>query len=360
MGSLRHEQKQLLFDHCMGLASEQQDVEAELLIDSDPDAASFYYEQLKSMLSPLESLECEPCPDSLAERTIRMLTERSHTDPHQRAKEEEKKGNPGIAAQVVMTQDPNPAPIQLSAWRSPVQVAAVAAILLFLMSVTVPLLGMVREKMRQTQCQARLGQVFQGLTRYVSDYGDRTPSVKRVSGDPWWKVGDQGDENHSNTRATFLLAKGGYVAPKNFVCPARKTDRELDFQALSCEGLHDFPSREYIDYSLRIGCDKFRNDPAGQTPLMADKNPLAENLPSDYSKNLLIRLNEEILSQNSVNHSGHGQNVLWFDGSIGFHRSRLVGRGTRDDIYMLQNMASGGVIKGCEEPACATDAFLAP
>jgi hypothetical protein len=66
----------------MGLASEQQDVEAELLIDSDPDAASFYYEQLKAMLSPLESLECQPCPDSLAEQTIRMLTERSHAHPH--------------------------------------------------------------------------------------------------------------------------------------------------------------------------------------------------------------------------------------------------------------------------------------
>ncbi|MCF7974362.1 MAG: hypothetical protein K9N55_11145 [Phycisphaerae bacterium] len=360
MGSLSHEQKQLLFDHCMGLASEQQDVEAELLIASDPDAASFYYEQLKTMLSPLESLECQPCPDSLAERTIRMLTERSHAQPHSKPKVYEQKENPGIAAQSVIAQDLNSAPIQLSTWRSPVQVAAVAAILLFLLSVTVPLLGMVREKMWQTQCQARLGHVGQGMAHYVSDYGDRTPYVAMVSGDPWWKVGYQGSENHSNTRGLFLLAKGRYVEPVNFLCPARKTTRKLDPEALRRQGLHDFPGREYIDYSFRVGCDKMPKEFTSQAALMADKNPLAESLPSDYSESVHIPLNEKILRQNSLNHGGHGQNVLFNDGSIEYYKHRLVGRGVQDDIFMLQNMTPGGFIKGCEVPACATDAFLAP
>ena len=72
MGLLSHDEKQLLFDHCMGLASEKQEDQAERLISSNPDAANFYYEQLKALLSPLESLEREPCPDSLAEKPLRQ------------------------------------------------------------------------------------------------------------------------------------------------------------------------------------------------------------------------------------------------------------------------------------------------
>jgi hypothetical protein len=359
MGSLSHTQKQLLFDHCMGLASEQQDAEAELLIASDPEAASFYYEQLKAMLSPLELLECQPCPDSLAERTIRMLTERSHAHPNLKPKVEEKKDNPRVASETVMLPDAGPAPIKLSAWRSPVQIAAVAAILLFLMSVAVPGLGMVREKVRQAQCKSGLDQVFKGLTNYMSDYS-KAPTVMMASGDPWWKVGYQGIENHSNTRALYLLAKGGYVEPKNFLCSARKNDCKPDLQALDSKGLYDFPGREYIHYSYRMGCDKLRHEMKGQAAIMADKNPLAESLPLDYAASVLIPLNDKILKQNSVNHRGHGQNVLFDDGSVAFNRTRLVGTGIQDDIFMPQNISFGGVIQGCEVPTCATDVFLVP
>jgi len=359
MGSLSHEQKQLLFDHSMGLASEQQDAQAEMLIASDPDAASFYYEQLKVLLSPLESLECEPCPDFLAEQTVRMLTERAHPHAEPQATQPEEKPSVG-AAPVAVQQDMGPAPVRLSAWRSPVQIAAVAAILLFLVSVAVPSLGMVRERARQSQCQARLGRVFQGLTTYVSDHNNRIPNVQTVSGAPWWKVGDQGSENHSNTRVVWLLAKEGYVEPKNFLCPSKKTKRKLDLAALRAQALQDFPSSEYIDFSFRVCCDKTRNDTTGKTVLMADQNPLAESMPSDFSKPFAIRLDENILNRNSVNHNRRGQNVLLNDGSIVFTRTRSVGSGNGDDFFMLQEMTLGAEIKGCEVPACATDAFLAP
>lgn len=358
MGLLSHDQKQLLFDHCMGLASEEQDAQAELLISSNPDAANFYYEQLKALLSPLESLEREPCPDSLAEQTVRMLTERAHAHDVPKA-EDEPDETPVVAAPVVVQQDIGPSPIRLNAWRSPVQIAAVAAILLFLVSVTVPALGMVRERARRSQCKARLGRVFEGMAQYVSDFG-RAPSVKTVSGDPWWKVGDQGSQNHSNTRRAYLLAKQGYVEPEHFLCPSRKIKREWDPAALRSRGLQDFPSRDYIDFSSRISCDKTGDQTAGDAVLMADMNPLAERFPSDHSKPLALRLDEDILRRNSANHGGAGQNVLFNNGSVRFMRSRLVGAQVLDDIFMLQRMTSGTLFKGCELPDCDTDAFLAP
>jgi hypothetical protein len=252
-----------------------------------------------------------------------------------------------------------PPPIRVNAWRSPVQIAAVAAILLFLVSVTVPALGMVRERVRRSQCQARLGRVFQGMTHYVSDFG-RAPSVKTVSGEPWWKVGDQGSQNHSNTRRPYLLAKQGYVEPEDFLCPSRKTTRQWDPAALRSPTLQDFPSRDYIDFSSRISCDKTGGQTTGDFVLMADMNPLAERFPSDHSKPLEIRLDEDILHRNSINHGGDGQNVLFNDGSIRFMKSRLVGATVLDDIFVLQGMTLGTLLNGCELPTCNTDAFLAP
>ncbi len=359
MGILSHEEKQLLFDHCIGLASEQQDADAERLIASNPDAANFYYEQLQALLSPLESLECEPCPDSLAERTVRMLTERSHPHPELQAKKKQKKP-PIVEAPVVVQQEIESEPVRLRDWRSPVQIAAVAAILLFLVSVTLPLSNMLRQKGYRAECQAKLRNVFQGLTAYLSDFDQRVPNVQAVSGAPWWKVGDQGQENQSNTRALWLLAKRGYVRPENFLCSARKTNQTPDFQGLDVETLQDFPGRAYINFSFRVCCDKTRNLVTGDTVLMADMNPLSESMPSDFSKPFVIRLDENILNRNSVNHGRRGQNVLLNDGSVGFHRTRFVGVGGQDDIFMLDNMTSGGVIKGFEVPVCTTDAFLAP
>jgi hypothetical protein len=358
MGLLNHDQKQLLFDHCMGLASEEQDEQAELLISSNPDAANFYYEQLKALLSPLELLECEPCPDSLAEQTIRMLTERAHAQDAPRA-DREPVVAPMVAGPVAARQDMGPPPIRMNVWRSPVQIAAVAAILLFLVSVTVPALRLVRENGRRSQCQARLGRVFQGMTQYVSDFG-RAPSVKTVSGEPWWKVGAQGSENHSNTRRAYLLAKQGYVEPENFLCPSRKVKRQWDPAELRSRDLQDFPSRDYIDFSSRVSCDETGHQTPANVAFMADMNPLAERFPSDYSKPLVIRLDEDILRKNSVNHGGDGQNVLLNDGSIRFLKTRFFGSDVLDDIFSLKSMTLGTEIRGCELPDCDTDAFLAP
>jgi len=87
---------------------------------------------------------------------------------------------------------------------------------------------------------------------------------------------------------------------------------------------------------------------------MADWNPLFEKLPDDYSKQLNLRLNKQLLSLNSKNHNRRGQNILFGDGRVEFLKTRFIGT---DDIFTLQDT---DVYRGCEAPSCETDFFLAP
>jgi hypothetical protein len=184
------------------------------------------------------------------------------------------------------------------------------------------------------------------------------PEVARAEGAPWWKVAYPGEENHSNTRCVWLLVKGGYVKPVYFVCPARRRTSALQFATLQVEKYNDFPAREYITYSFQIRCPNAGKKTICRT-IMADLNPLFEKLPKDYSKSLKLRIDEEQLNLNSINHNRRGQNVLFGDGSAKFMKVRRIGI-TLDDIYMLQEMSPGCEVKGCETPSCETDAFCAP
>ena len=343
MGSLNDAQKHLLFDHCMGVASDREHAAAEALIATNAEAAEFYYQHLKVLLSPLDSVEIEPCPDLLVDRTVQRLRQAAETAP---------------GAPVPLAPEPvSQTTIPLSTWRPPVQIAAVAAIVLFLLSVALPSLRLMRLRAFRAQCQTQLGGIYQGLSDYVADH-DSPPTVTTVAGDPWWKVGYQGKENHSNTRPVWLLAKNGYVQPDTFICPGRQRAKAVNFKDVDIQGLNDFPCRDSIDYSFRISCAQTRLKTSGKSVLMADLNPLSEKLPSDYSKPMKMRLDESILNSNSANHLGRGQNVMLGSGAVQFNRTRLDS--AQDDIFSLQTMSCGSELRGCETPSCDTDAFLAP
>jgi hypothetical protein len=89
---------------------------------------------------------------------------------------------------------------------------------------------------------------------------------------------------------------------------------------------------------------------------MADRNPLFEKLPKEFSRQLKLQLTGNLKTLNSINHNRSGQNVLFDDGRVEFLKTRSIGI-TNDDIYTLQDT---DVYQGCEVPSCETDAFLAP
>ena len=242
-------------------------------------------------------------------------------------------------------------------WRSIGELLATAAVILFVSGLLLPAIRHMRHDYWHQCCRMQLSRIGQGIGNYMADYDGSLPAVATTAGSPWWKVGDQGDQNHSNTRNAWLLAKEGYVNPVDFVCPGRSQGRVTHLDPETAENFNDFPARRYITYSFRIRCPKSA-DPLqrGKKVLISDLNPLFERLPSNYSRPLKIKLTNEMLNFNSANHRRKGQNILFCDGSVDFAETRHVGL-SQDDIFTLQNTH---VYDGTEVPTCQTDAFLAP
>jgi len=342
---LSSDQKKIIFDYCFGLTSPEQTNEVEALIKSN-EQASVLHTKIQASLKPLNSIEPESCPDSLAERTIWRLKIMANSSQDQLQKLLASEQNREFTTRS-----------RLGAGLG--RRLATAAVLMIVGSLLVTTFkavsGYTRYHSMRQQCQRQQSGIFQGLNNYIYDHNGQHPAVATSAGDPWWKVGQQGDENHSNTRRIYLLVKEGYVKPAHFVCPACEYGEDVELNPFQARNLKDFPNRRYVTYSFQINCQRTSNGRLiCRKVVMADWNPLFEKLPEDFSKELNLRLNKQLLSLNSNNHKRRGQNVLFGDGSVEFMKTRFIGI---DDIFTLRDT---DVYQGCELPSCETDFFLAP
>jgi len=343
MTPLSNQQKQLLFDYCIGLTSEKQTAEAEALISASKEAAEIH-SKLKAALTPLDILEPEPCPDDLAEGTIWRLNNAARSSQLR-------------LQQLLADEQTREVAAKSRLWWNLGKTVAAAAVILIAVGIWFAPLNFARQKYWQHRCQMQLSRIFQGINNYSSDHNGRLPAVAAATGSPWWKVGYQGKENQSNTRHIWLLVRGGYVNPADFVCPGRREGRAIQFDALQAKNYSDFPGRKYVTYSFRIMCPGSEEESLlGRKVLISDLNPLFERLPRDYSNSLKIKLTKDLLTLNSINHNRRGQNVLFGDGSVRFIKKRHTNL-SDDDIFTLQGT---DVYQGVEVPAYEGDAFLAP
>lgn len=350
MTTLSDRQKQLLFDYSLGLTSERENDEVEALIAANEEAVDLY-QSMQLTLAPLDTVEVEPCPEDLTERLFsRMQDMQESMSPA---------GHPPLGPSHAKDR-PSSRPVRVRLWRNWTEVFAAAAAIIVIISVLVPTVGRMRGRYWQTRCGSQLAGIYSGLRSYVSDHDGMLPTVAMTPGAPWWRVGYQGQENHSNTRQIWLLAKQGYVDPGRFLCPGRPDGRKLTFEGFKVQTFTDFPSGAYIQYSIRIPCPTSNDrDLMQKRVLLADRNPLTEDLPSDPAALLRLQLCEKMMTSNSRNHSGRGQNALLYDGSVEFAKARRTSI-SDDDIYILRGMSCGSEIRGCELPDSDMDIFLAP
>jgi len=340
MMDLSNEDKELLLDYCLGTAQKEQIPYIEGIIASNPQASRLHA-SFQEAISPLQAVQPEPCPDDLVEKTVSRL------------KQAAGQSHPQL---LLATRQDRPSPIRLGWWRNVTQIAAIAAIVVFAAGIIVPSLGFARNLYLRNRCQMQLAQIYDGLSNYITDHDGKLPAMAMADGSPWWKVGYQGRENHSNTRPAWLLVRQGYVDPARFICPA--TAQKPDLGSLIVKDYKDFPAKRYVDYSFRVCCDQFKREPRGRKVLMADMNPLSERLPADFSQPFRLRLDQGILTSNSINHRRTGQNILMCDGTVQFTKTRFAGV-SQDDIFSISTMTSGTELNGCETPS-GDDAFLAP
>lgn len=348
MTRLTDQQKQLLFDYSLGLASDREAAQVEKLLSWNQEAVELY-RTFQVALAPLDSLEVESCPDDLAERLFLRLTEAARKGPDVRRLEE-----------LLAAERSRPRTLKIPLWRNWSEVVTAAAAVFLFVSILFPSIGFMRQRYAQTHCGAHLAGVYEGYRNYMADHDGLPPAVAMTPGAPWWKVGYQGQENYSNTRRPWLLVKNGYVAPDQFLCPGRRELYGVNYDGFKVQNLSDFPSRIYIQYSIRIGCPTSEDrDFRQKGVLMADRNPLAEGLPADLSERLSLQLGERLMTANSRNHRDRGQNALLNDGSVEFIKARHTSV-SDDDIYVLQDMSCDTEVSGCELPSCNTDIFLVP
>jgi len=334
MSSLSNEQKELLLDNCIGLTSKEEAAEAEALISS--------------AFAPLEALEPESCPDELAEGAIWRLTN------HARSSQDR------LEQLLAAEETKELASAKGQFWRNLGKMAATAAVIMVFASIYFALSSFARQKSWQQACGAQLGRIWEGIDQYISDHDDQLPAVAIEAGQPWWKVGYQGKEDQSITRGMWRLVRDHYVNPSEFVCPGRKRASAKPLDMSQVQNYNDFRSRDDITYSVRIWCGKPRRESVvGRKVFMTDSNPIFENLPRDFSRELKLRLDKRSLAVNSRNHKGRGQNVLFCDGSVEFIKVRRIGI-SKDDVFTLECMYQGFEVRGCEMPSCETDAFAAP
>ncbi|MHC4216573.1 MAG: hypothetical protein ACYSWP_24770 [Planctomycetota bacterium] len=263
MSSLTNEQKQLLFDYAMGLTSENDADQANKLISSDKDASELY-STLKDALSPLDSIQPEPCPDQLVEGTIWRLKQLADSSQARLEK--------------LLADEQTQAAVRAPLWSNLGRFVSIAAVLLIAVSIWFSSSTTAKEKYRQWQCQRNLAQIWQGIQLYKADNEGKMPAVATAAGSPWWKVGYQGDENHSTTRNMWLLVKGNYVKPERFNCPSSIKAKPAKLKRVQLAQYNDFPGRQYVTYSFRIPCKQSTNKSTNRKVLVADLSPLFEDL----------------------------------------------------------------------------------
>ena len=137
------------------------------------------------------------------------------------------------------------------------------------------------------------------------------------------------------------------------MCPATKPSSNFNCNA---KEYNDFPKRYLVTYSFRIGCPNAAGlEKMGRQVIIGDMSPIFMNVSAN-EKELNISLSDALMKNNSPNHGGRGQNVLFCDGSVVFAKGRTVDA-SLDDIYTIQGRQT---YQGIEVPTSEADIFLAP
>lgn len=370
MTRLNLEQQQYIMDFYFRCGDQKEIDAGRDLIASNPEAAKLYAD-LESTLTDLNHVKYDACPDNLVDLTVARLklaaktTDVPNSQLHQLL-EKEKNSLNASAPEIAY----NPQPSNVSSGGSHrlrpfFEILAAAASIAIVAAIFFPSIGVFRSHSRIVACQKNLGSIGAAFASFAQDNPKRFLSARVKQGSPWWKIGDQGQENQSNTRYPFMLVKQGFLEGKVFVCKGYKQGRPFIPNASNISSLNDFPSRHNVTYSFSLFCNKSLNPLKPSRQIVAgDLNPVfvpvLQQLPCDpgYLERMnefeKVLLNDEIRNMMSMNHRGKGQNVLYCDGRVEFIKDRIV---NGDDIFTVLGVDS---YTGSEMPSGDNDIFLAP
>jgi prepilin-type N-terminal cleavage/methylation domain-containing protein/prepilin-type processing-associated H-X9-DG protein len=138
------------------------------------------------------------------------------------------------------------------------------------------------------------------------------------------------------TRALWLLVRSGNTTVKQFICPS--TGDRYD-STDDIERYYDFTDSSNVSYGYQVPfgprLTRAHERADNRMALVADKGPYVDRTVPTPPAGLSPRApSENWRAFNSGNHAGEGQNVLFADGHVRFHRTPAVGI-DNDNIFTV-------------------------
>jgi hypothetical protein len=194
-----------------------------------------------------------------------------------------------------------------------------------------PMLGGMRDSMRQTACLGNFQAAGIGFTQYANDYRGSMPMASAsLPGGAWWMVGK--DPSRSNSANLFTLARAHYSGLETLRC-SDACDSPVGQPA---PGQMDWKNLDQVSLSGQNLFSSYRPSMLSGTRMvvLADRSPLILRAVRQGPGS---RINAQDPLANSPNHKGRGQNVLWTDGSGEWLTSPVLpsgGLGAGDNLWL--------------------------
>ena len=235
---------------------------------------------------------------------------------------------------------------------------SVAALLLIGSAVVMPVIGMVNQQARTTNCFAHLGATAEAFGAYAIAHRDELPVAhagfgSAALGRSWMRVGE--DPSQSNSANLFTLARSGFTTLETLSCPGN----ERAPRTIADPDMQDWATIEQISYSYQIlpGAARPRTMFPSGAVVLTDRSPVI----------LRVARGEPINPDaNSPNHRGEGQHVLRLDGSVIWAPTPVLKGG--DNLWLPRSIelvihevrSKVGIVEGHELPESPDDAFVGP
>lgn len=243
------------------------------------------------------------------------------------------------------------------AWRSNFRMGdlvSIAALLLIAVSVVWPVMAGMRSQASKMACAGNLRDVASAMSAYAGSNKDQMPmATASLGGGRWWDVGSSsGSSNSSNL---FTLARSGFASLASLACPGNPHAP----RTVAAPGARDWSNLDEVSYSYQIMFGSARHTLQGdRAPVLADRSPV-----------VLRAVRGQIIYpwENSTNHTGRGQEILYTDGSAQWLNTPTLKNGDNiwlpmviEDALRQVAISRGLKLQGTETPAGADDVFLGP
>lgn len=204
-------------------------------------------------------------------------------------------------------------------WR---ELVSVAAMVMIGTSVVWPMFSAARHAAQRAACLGQFSTVAAAMGAYAGDWRGSMPvAVTEMAGLPWWAV--QPGKPVANSANLFTLPRTGYAKLQDLACGGNSTacrKKETPPNAW------DWSSLDEVSYSYQIMFTSERPgwsaEPRARMAVLTDRSPVVLRA---------VRGEWIYPLENSPNHGGRGQNILFTDGSAEWHRSPVVGQ---DNIWL--------------------------